>query len=64
LCSSVGFVIFKKQNRELPYASERQGKPVSDVLHLADVQIIAANGPAVWLVAVRVAVAWFLPESR
>jgi hypothetical protein len=26
-CSSSGFVTFKKQNRELPYASVRPGKP-------------------------------------
>jgi hypothetical protein len=31
----------------LPYASERRGKPISGVFYLVDVQIIAANGPAV-----------------
>jgi hypothetical protein len=46
-CSWAGFVNFKIQNRELPYANERRGKPVSQVFYHVDVQIIAANGPAV-----------------
>jgi hypothetical protein len=42
------FCKFKIQNRELPYANLRRGKPLSGVLYLVDEQIIAANGPAIW----------------
>jgi len=60
------FCKFKNTKPWIAICKQRRGKPVSEVFYLVDVQIIAANGPVVGLVAVCVGAGEFFagPDRR